>query len=75
MALIAWLFTFLILTRLTFTFLVSWSAMTAELTDSYSERSEVVGWRMIVSWRFGCLGGYLIFTFIFSGSDAFSRPA
>ena len=74
LALIAWLFTFLILTRLTFTFFsVPWSAMTAELTDSYSERSEVVGWRMIVSYVLGALYGYLIFTFIFSGSDAFSQ--
>ena len=73
-ALILWLFTFLILTRLTFTvFSVPWSAMTAELTDSYAERSEIVGWRMIVSNLLGALYGYLIFTFVFAQSEAFPK--
>ena len=53
-ALIIWLFVFLILARLTFTFFsVPWSAMTAELTDSYAERSEIVGWRQIISFGLG----------------------
>ena len=73
-ALIAWLFTFLILTRLTFTFFsVPWSAMTAELTDSYSERSVIVGWRQIVGYSLGALYGYVIFTFLFSKSEAFPQ--
>jgi len=73
-ALVAWLTTFLILARLTFTlFSVPWSAMTSELTDSYSERSEVVSWRQIVGHSLGALYGFLIFTFIFSESDAFPQ--
>ena len=47
--------------------------MTAELTDSYAERSEIVGWRMIVSNLLGALYGYLIFTFVFAQSEAFPK--
>ena len=73
-ALIAWLLTFLILSRLTFTFFsVPWSAMTAELTESYSERSVIVGWRQIVGYSFGSLYGYMIFTFVFGASEAFPQ--
>lgn len=72
--LIVWLFTFLILSRLTFTlFSVPWSAMTAELTDSYSERSVIVGWRQIVGHILGALYGFLIFRFIFSASETFPQ--
>jgi Na+/melibiose symporter-like transporter len=72
--LIVWLFTFLISSRLTFTFFsVPWSAMTAELTDSYSERSAIVGWRQIVGYVLGAVYGYLIFTFMFSESEAFPQ--
>jgi GPH family glycoside/pentoside/hexuronide:cation symporter len=73
-ALIAWLATFLILARLTFTFFsVPWSAMTAELTDRYAERSVIVGWRQIVGYSLGALYGYVIFTFVFSKSEAFPQ--
>ncbi len=73
-ALVAWLTTFLILARLTFTlFSVPWSAMTSELSDSYSERSVVVSWRQIVGHSLGALYGFLIFTFVFSESDAFPQ--
>ncbi|MDC3123179.1 MFS transporter [Gammaproteobacteria bacterium] len=73
-ALVAWLTTFLILARLTFTcFSVPWSAMTAELTDSYSERSVVVSWRQIVGYSLGALYGFLIFTFVFGESEAFPQ--
>ena len=73
-ALVVWLTTFLILARLSFTFFsVPWSAMTAELTDSYSERSVVVSWRQIVGHSLGALYGFLIFTFVFSESDAFPQ--
>ena len=73
-AVVAWLTTFLILARLTFTFFsVPWSAMTAELTDSYSERSVIVGWRQIVGYSLGALYGFFIFTFVFSDSDAFPQ--
>ncbi len=73
-ALVAWLTTFLILARLTFTlFSVPWSAMTSELTDSYSERSVVVSWRQIVGHSLAALYGFLILTFIFSESDAFPQ--
>tara|TARA_Y200000002_G_scaffold195442_1_gene161470 strand:- start:128 stop:1639 length:1512 start_codon:yes stop_codon:yes gene_type:complete len=72
--LIVWLFSFLILSRLTFTFFsVPWSAMTAELTDSYSERSVIVGWRQIVGHILGALYGSLVFGFIFSASETFPQ--
>ena len=73
-AIVAWLASFLVLARLTFTFFsVPWSAMTSELTDSYSERSVVVSWRQIVGHSLAALYGFLIFTFIFSESDAFPQ--
>ena len=73
-AIVAWLASFLILARLTFTFFsVPWSAMTSELTDSYSERSVVVAWRQIVGHSLAALYSFLIFTFIFSESDAFPQ--
>ena len=73
-AIVAWLASFLILARLTFTFFsVPWSAMTSELTDSYTERSVVVSWRQIVGHSLAALYGFLIFTFIFSESDAFPQ--
>ena len=73
-AIVAWLASFLVLARLTFTFFsVPWSAMTSELTDSYTERSVVVAWRQIVGHSLAALYGFLIFTFIFSESDAFPQ--
>lgn len=73
-AIVAWLASFLVLARLTFTFFsVPWSAMTSELTDSYTERSVVVSWRQIVGHSLAALYGFLIFTFIFSESDAFPQ--
>ena len=73
-ALIIWLFVFLILARLTFTFFsVPWSAMTAELTDSYAERSEIVGWRQIISFGLGSFYGFMIFTYIFGASESFPQ--
>jgi len=73
-AIVAWLACFLILARLTFTFFsVPWSAMTSELTDSYSERSVIVSWRQIVGHSLAALYGFLIFTFIFSESEAFPQ--
>lgn len=73
-AIVAWLASFLVLARLTFTFFsVPWSAMTSELTDSYSERSVVVAWRQIVGHSLAALYSFLIFTFIFSESDAFPQ--
>lgn len=72
--LIVWLFTFLILSRLTFTFFsVPWSAMTAELTDSYSERSVIVGWRQFVGYGLGAFYTFIIFRFIFDGSEVFPQ--
>ena len=73
-AIVAWLASFLVLARLTFTFFsVPWSAMTSELTDSYSERSVVVAWRQIIGHSLAALYSFLIFTFIFSESDAFPQ--
>jgi GPH family glycoside/pentoside/hexuronide:cation symporter len=72
--LIVWLFGFLILSRLTFTFFsVPWSAMTAELTDSYSERSVIVGWRQLVGYFLAGLYAYLVFNFVFSESEAYAQ--
>ncbi|MFL6872339.1 MAG: MFS transporter [Candidatus Azotimanducaceae bacterium] len=72
--LIVWLLSFLILSRLTFTFFsVPWSAMTAELTDSYSERSVIVGWRQLVGYSLAGLYTYLVFNFVFSESEAYAQ--
>ncbi|WP_299596637.1 MFS transporter [uncultured Microbulbifer sp.] len=69
-----WLLAFSSASRLAMTFfLVPWSALFAELTDDYHERSAIITYRYVL----GALGGVLFiwcsWSFIFPASEAFSK--
>lgn len=69
--LIAWLVTFLILTRLTFTvFSVPWSALLPELAVKYEDRTSVAAYRPLIASIFGGLFGMLVFQLVFPGSES-----
>ena len=72
--LFCWLLSFAILTRGAMTlFLVPWSAMFAELSDDYIERSSIITWRYVV----GALGGVIFvfctWTFIFPSTEEYAK--
>jgi GPH family glycoside/pentoside/hexuronide:cation symporter len=57
-----WLTTFVLLTRaLLSLFFVPWSAIAAELTDNYEERTSVMSFRFAVGWAVGV--GFPLFVF------------
>ena len=71
---IAWLLAFTVLTRLTFTFyIVPWSALFSELTDSYTERSELMVYRAGVGWLFGITFVYVSYGVIFTAGDGYDQ--
>ena len=50
----AWMLTFTVLTRLSFTFFaVPWAAMSAELSQKYEERTSIQTYRVAVGWFVG----------------------
>lgn len=72
--LISWLAVFLILTRVTFTFFsVPWSALVAELTDSYEERSVIPAYRILASTLLGGISASLILKFVFAATPEFPK--
>lgn len=72
--LIVWLFVFLVLTRLTFTvFSVPWSALIAELSEDYAERTIISSYRILVGALLGGLSGFLIFNFWFGATEQFPQ--
>jgi GPH family glycoside/pentoside/hexuronide:cation symporter len=71
--LFAWLLACTIATRVAMTFfLVPWSALYAELTDDYAERSTVVMWRYLVGWTGGVAFAFAVFTFVFPSSPEYT---
>ena len=67
--LFVWLVACAVATRLSFTFFaVPWNAMFAELSDDYSERSELVAYRFAIGWLVGIVFVYSIYAFIFTAS-------
>lgn len=72
-ALLAWLLVFAILTRTAMTlFLVPWTAMMAELSDDYTERTTIVTYRYFFGWVFGASFTVATYTFIFPSTEAFT---
>lgn len=64
--LLAWLGFFLIATRVCMTFfMIPWSALFAELSDDYLERSAIVSYRFFFGWLGGITLYFSVFTFIF----------
>jgi Na+/melibiose symporter-like transporter len=73
MALFAWLTTFAVATRLSMTFfLVPWSALFAEFSDDYAERSAIVTYRFMCAWIGGIVFAFSSFTFIFPSTPEFT---
>jgi GPH family glycoside/pentoside/hexuronide:cation symporter len=67
-----WLLTFTVLTRGLMTlYFVPWSAIAAELSDDYHERTSVMAYRYAVGWTIGVSFPLFVFTFVMPGSEAF----
>ena len=67
--LIAWLVSFLILTRQAFTvFSVPWSALTPELAVDYQDRTSLASYRALIATVCGGLAGFLFFNLVFAAS-------
>jgi GPH family glycoside/pentoside/hexuronide:cation symporter len=70
--LFVWLVTFTVLTRGFMTlYFVPWSAIAAELSDDYHERTSVMSYRFAVGWTIGVSFPLLVFTFIMPGTEEF----
>lgn len=68
-ALFGWLLLFVILSRLSFTlFVVPWSALPAELSDDYAERTSLYVFRFLVGWAGGLAFLVLVYAFVFQSS-------
>ena len=68
-SLIVWLAFFLIMTRVTFTFFsVPWSALIAEFSDDYEQRTVIASYRTLIGPLLGGISSTLILTFIFIGT-------
>ena len=71
-ALFAWLLTFTLLTRGFMTlYFVPWSAIAAELSDDYYERTSIMSYRFAVGWFVGGSFPVIVFTFIMPATEAF----
>lgn len=72
--LIAWLVTFLILTRLIFTvFSVPWSALLPELASKLEDRTSLAAYRPLVASVAGGIFGMLVFRMVFPASEAYPQ--
>ena len=68
-----WLLGTTVATRVAMTFfLVPWSALYAELSDDYAERSAVVMWRYLVGWTGGVAFAFAVYTFVFPSTPAYT---
>ncbi len=69
-----WLLTFTLLVRLAFTFFViPWNALAAEYSQDYVERTSIITFRMLVGWTGGLAFFFLVFTFVFPGSELYEK--
>lgn len=67
-----WLTTFAILVRTFMTvFVIPWTALQAELSQDYAERSLIVSYRLLIGWFMTCGTHFLANRFIFQSSPEF----
>ncbi|XOV85579.1 MAG: MFS transporter [bacterium] len=72
-ALFLWLLIFSIGTRTAMTFfLVPWSALYAELTDDYEERTALLSYRFLIGFAGGVTFSWCTWTFIFPSTETFN---
>lgn len=70
--LIAWLLVFLIAARVSMTFFyVPWSALFAEFSDDYEERSIIVTYRFFFAWVGGISLSFSVYTWVFPATPDF----
>ena len=73
MAMFVWLMFFAIAVRTSMTlFLVPWTAMMAELSTDYLERTDIVKYRFVLGWIGGVSFTFLTWTYIFPSSGAYT---
>ncbi|MFV2089837.1 MAG: MFS transporter [Pseudomonadales bacterium] len=73
-ALFFWLLTFTIGARLSMTFFeVPWSAMFAELSDDYAERSVIASYRLLVGIIGVVVFTVFVYTFVFPSGEAYAE--
>jgi glycoside/pentoside/hexuronide:cation symporter, GPH family len=69
MLLLAWLLVFIVATRVCMTFFyVPWSAMFAEFSDDYQERSAIVTYRFLMAWVGGIAFTFAVYSWVFPSS-------
>ena len=69
-ALAAWMLTFTILARLSFTFFaVPWAAMSIELSHRYEERTSIQTYRVAVGWFVGAVFTFLMYALVFPPTE------
>lgn len=67
-----WLATFAVLVRSSMTlFLVPWTALLAELSQNYEERTSIVSYRFLFGWIAGILTGVLTMGLVFPTTEEF----
>jgi Na+/melibiose symporter-like transporter len=72
--LFAWLTTFAIATRVSMSFyLVPYSALFAEFSDDYAERTSIVTFRFLAGWIGGVLFTVCTYTYIFPSSAEYTK--
>ncbi len=71
--LLAWLFVTVVITHVSMSlFVVPWTALYAEFSDDYDERTSIVTWRYAVGWLGSIVFIVASWTFIFPSTPAYS---
>jgi len=72
--LFVWVTVFAVLVRSFMTlFVIPWSALAAEFTPDYNERTVVMAYRFLLGWIIGVATGWLAFTFLFAPTPEFAN--
>lgn len=72
--LVGWLFFSVVGLRLAFTtFHIPWGALAMEFSNDYTERTEIIAWRLVSGWIGGVAFSFGMYTFVFAGSEAFPQ--
>jgi Na+/melibiose symporter-like transporter len=68
-----WLCVFAVATRVAMTFfLVPWTALFAELSDDYVERTSIVTYRVVIGWIGGTAFTFLVWTHVFPSTAEYT---
>jgi Na+/melibiose symporter-like transporter len=71
--LMIWMFVFVMLTRLAFTFfVVPWNALAAEFSEDYEERTSIITYRVMVTWIGGVTFIFAIYSLVFPTTEAYA---